>query len=308
MSNRLEKQPEGAKNSLRQGSLLSLSDQRLLAGLASAESRIIGSAQLGKMRDVAIGLLRVTTLLAAVLLPALSDSSPEQALPIQVLSVEAPEPRIAVIPVYAEQSRAQQGEADPVTVNIKVENMGQVVQPDQVTRVELIEHRPLKVKTNGKVVLGSGPGSYWYRTELGIGDYFWALPDGEFSFRVADRPPCQNPAQGTCALLDFEFETQAASQKRIGRVPLPTGGSMQRAPADEIGNLGTVGCVERAGGTNILRCTYINDSGSLIVDVFASRQLAEPAAEGKTAFLVRWCKVSNPATDPECPPSLVEPD
>ena len=47
MSNRLQDRKHSLRTELRHGRPLSVSEQRLMGGLASAESRILGSAQLG---------------------------------------------------------------------------------------------------------------------------------------------------------------------------------------------------------------------------------------------------------------------
>lgn len=284
MSNRLENRQPDLHAELKHGRPLSLSEQRLMGGLASAESRILGTAQLGKMRDLAITALRITTLLGAFLLVPMQEdpSEKDDAEPDPVA-----EPRVIVVPIREriEPDDAERGAG--TTVNLRVETSGRLVEPSAGSQVTVINHQPLTLEAEGQVVLGAGPDEYWYRTELGRGDYFWALPDGDFQFRVAESGSCAGIEGRSCSRLAFEFDTRGGGQQQVAVVPLAARMDTETT-IETTAELGAAVCDPVSAAQPILRCTYSQPGRVLQVDVRASTTPAEDPQ--KTAFEVRWCE------------------
>jgi hypothetical protein len=279
MDSRLQSDSLELRRSLRNGRSLSVSDRRLLAGLASAESRIIGSARLGKLRDVAVALLRVVTLIAAVLLPALQSPPDPTTVP--------PPVQVAVIPVTVPPPTETPTVQHPVTVNVDVES----VPGEGSGTFEVIQYTPLKVRASGRVVIGSSAG-YWYRAVLGEDDVFWALPDGDFSFTLigwVDGCDEGDP----CASLLFEFHTGEiqAVESHLGEVVIGLGPDRSAidAPSSEM----ALKVCESPDAKGVTRCRWRQN---LIIDIRGSKT---PSTEqGKTAFDVRWCRIG---IDEPCP-------
>ena len=295
MRNRLEERQPDLREELKLGRPLSLSEQRLMGGLASAESRILGTARLGRMRDMAITALRVTTLLGAFLLVPVKEDPSEDSKEQPTINVE---PKIYIVPLDARTQPNGERINDVTTLNLKVETSGQAGGANQVM---VIDHKPLTVSENGVVVLGSGPGEYWYRTELGPGDYFWALPDGDFHFKVVGTEDCEHAPDNDCATLAFDFDTKGSEQERIrmASVPVPEPADGSDAEFHRTDNGGSAACNDPKAEFEILRCEYTQSAGrDLVVDVRASKTLS--TQDDKTAFDVRWCFRSQE----NCPPDL----
>jgi hypothetical protein len=250
-----------------------------MAALASAESRILGSAQLGKLRDAAIGLLRVTTLLAAVLLiPFQNDST----TPTTPGGEGVSKSHVNVIPIRVPSNRDMDPGArprDPVEINLNVDGLGT---GESKTTVEIVEHKPVQMPVTGTLVMVGA--DYWYRSELGIGDYLWALPNGDFSMQLLDRPDCEG---AQCALLEFQFDTRNTTRTHRDTVLLVGGGASDRAdPAPVAGEGGVASCNDEGGNPRVLVCSYSGDGREVKVWVRASSILTD--APGKTAFDVKW--------------------
>jgi hypothetical protein len=263
------------------GSLRAPEHQTAMTAFARAEASLTGAAHRRKIRDVGIGLFRTVVLLAAVLPPNLPLQNPPDS--------DSPD-----IQVYntAPEERAPQ----PVSLNVRLEQnetAGSGRSDD--TRISIYE--PMTFKHAGVDFLISARDLAWYRTELGEDDVFWALPNGNFFFRVEKIDACSGVGAGTTmvsaqgtkqvcgARLHFEFDTNTVT--RVGQVPgAPPGKALCTQKVLPLGP-----------AQSLLKCTYSNDGVGVTVMVKPSEVPTE--VPNKVAFDVKWCPTPVAAN---CPP------
>ena len=299
MTDRLSSIPAEKEARYRHGPPMKDRHALALRRLAGSEARIIGTAKLRTMRDMAIAALRVVTLIGAVMVPTLMPDDQKS----NAKNSANPSPQ----PINQSIAAPTAAATSPVPVNLNFAVSGQQ-QPDSsmvTTIVEVNSQRSVVVREEADVVLGvAQTGDYWYRAELGENDVFWALPDGDFYFRVQQLTDCASAADACTARLDFVFNTgqnQTESRsisgvlaRRVAVAGLTSCGAPITAPAPVEGLCrdGVVASYSPGGRSYVpLVCTY-ND---LRVSVRPAEQGTDRA--DKMAFEVKWCEAGRTCSE-----------
>lgn len=285
----LSKRPRSER--LRQGQPLKPLHAYALTRLALSEPRIIGSSRRARIRDTAIGALRAVTLFGAVLIPVLT---PDDAKKNAASPSDGPQPITLMV---SSQSAPTAG--TPAEVNLDLDVVGGGA-AEGGNRFQVVGLNPVYVRKEGVLVAGVAmPQDYWYRTELGVGDVFWALPDGQFFFEMMDFQGCLTPSGGCSMTLNFAFNSGSLSEREIGTLSFGPGGAVALPGEDNP----AVDCRPGAPEVYAISRTSFTPTVCRFDGLKVSLRQPEPdfravAAAGKVALEVKWCK---PAGTRECP-------
>ncbi|MCB1683432.1 MAG: hypothetical protein KDI31_03065, partial [Pseudomonadales bacterium] len=165
---------------------------------------------------------------------------------------------------------------------------------------QVVGLQPVYVKKENVLVAGVAmPQDYWYRTELAVGDVFWALPDGQFFFEMMGFQGCATSSTGCSMTLNFAFNSGSLSARETGRLTFGPSGVAAVAEQDN----SAVSCGLDSVEVYPISRTPYQPTFCLFNGLKVSLRQPEPDfravnSAGNAALEVKWCR---PAGTAGCP-------